>query len=84
MENAHISFCYRIMLTEAYMPVDKVMAYYGNKSNPIAHFPFNFALISASQENISAQSIYSAISTWTDNLPEGAWPNWVVSVFVFP
>jgi hypothetical protein len=67
------------MMTEAYMPVEKLMAYYGNKSHPIAHFPFNFALISASQKNITAQSIYTAISSWMDNLPKGAWPNWVVS-----
>ncbi|XP_021941641.1 maltase 1-like isoform X2 [Zootermopsis nevadensis] len=67
----------KIMITEVYMPVEKLMAYYGNKSHPIAHFPFNFELISVSQENISAQSIYSTIMTWMDNLPKGAWPNWV-------
>jgi hypothetical protein len=71
------------MITEAYMPVENLMAYYGNKSHPTAHFPFNFALISASQENISAQSIHDAIKTWMENLPEGAWPNWVVSWILF-
>jgi hypothetical protein len=71
------------MITEAYMPAEKLMAYYGNKTHPIAHFPFNFELISASQENISAQRIYSAIMTWMDNLPKGAWPNWVVSCILF-
>jgi alpha-glucosidase len=65
-------------MTEANMSVEKLVVYYGNTSHPIAHFPFNTALISASQ-NISAQSIYSAINTWIDNLPRGAWPNWVVS-----
>ncbi|XP_023718249.2 probable maltase isoform X2 [Cryptotermes secundus] len=68
----------KIMMTEAYMPVEKLMAYYGNKSHPIAHFPLNFALISASQKNITAQSIYTAVSTWMNNLPKGAWPNWVI------
>ena len=72
------------MLTQAYMPVERVMAYYGNKSNPIAHFPLNFALISTSQENVSAQSIHSAIRTSMDNLPERAWPSWMVSSFLFP
>lgn len=66
-------------MTEAYMSMEKLVTYYGNKSHPIAHFPFNTAFILATQKNITAQTIHSAINTWMDNLPKGAWPNWVVS-----
>jgi hypothetical protein len=78
-ETLLFNFFHRILMTEANVSVEKLVAYYGNTSHPIAHFPFNNALISASQKNITAQSIYSAIKTWMDNLPKGAWPNWVVS-----
>jgi len=71
------------MITEAYLPVKEVMAYYGNKSHPIVHFPLNFMLISVSRKNVSAQSIYDAIRIWMDSMPEGAWPNWLVSWILF-
>ena len=66
-------------MVEAYLPVDEVMDYYGNKSTPIAHFPFNFEFITSIPHNITATKVYNTIQTWMQNLPEGAWPNWVVS-----
>ncbi|KAJ4436648.1 hypothetical protein ANN_16779 [Periplaneta americana] len=68
----------KIMMTEAYMPVRNLMEYYGNKSTPIAHFPFNFEFIELKKKNLTAESVHNVIKSWMDNLPNGAWPNWVI------
>lgn len=37
---------HRILMTEAYVPIEDIIKYYGNETFRIADFPFNFALIS--------------------------------------
>ncbi|KAI9551753.1 hypothetical protein GHT06_022089 [Daphnia sinensis] len=36
---------HRVMMTEAYVPLENVIQFYGNESFRMADFPFNFALI---------------------------------------
>lgn len=64
----------RIMIGEIYLPVHKLVAYYGVE-NDGAHLPFNFQLLTAPW---SAQHIHSVIQEYEAALPSNAWPNWVL------
>ncbi len=64
----------RLLIGEIYLPVDKLMAYYG-LDNKGAHLPFNFLLLSAPW---NAPQIASIIDSYEASLPAGAWPNWVL------
>jgi alpha-glucosidase len=72
----HVSDAYkdRVMIGEAYLPIDRLMAYYGAGLSGF-HLPFNFHLISAPW---NPQSIASLIEAYEAALPDGAWPNWVL------
>lgn len=64
----------RMMIGEIYLPIHKLVTYYGIDNNG-AHLPFNFMLLSLPWE---AQRIASAISEYEGALPPNAWPNWVL------
>ncbi|RFS26596.1 alpha-amylase [Chitinophaga silvatica] len=64
----------RVMIAEVYLPLDKLMLYYGiNQSG--AHLPFNFMLLSLPW---TATTIAEAISDYEQHLPADGWPNWVL------
>ena len=65
----------RLLIGEIYLPVDRLMAYYG-KSNQGVHLPFNFQLIQAPWQ---ASTIGEMIDEYEAALPGGGWPNWVLS-----
>lgn len=56
------------------------MRYYGNKSVPGAHFPFNFLPISNLNRQSNAEDFVNVINDWQNQLPKGMWGNWVVSL----
>jgi alpha-glucosidase len=64
----------RLMIGEAYLPIDRLMAYYGVDLRGF-HLPFNFHLISTPWE---AAAIGALIKQYEAALPQGGWPNWVV------
>jgi alpha-glucosidase len=64
----------RMMIGEIYLPVQKLVSYYGNDNNG-AHLPFNFILVASSWES---QKIAAAIDEYEAALPNNAWPNWVL------
>ncbi|MHC2992554.1 alpha-amylase, partial [Pontibacter sp. HJ8] len=64
----------RMMIGEIYLPIHKLMTYYGTDLNG-AHLPFNFLLLSA---NWDAAELASSINQYEGALPEGGWPNWVL------
>jgi alpha-glucosidase len=64
----------RVMIGEIYLPIERLVAYYGADLNG-AHLPFNFSLIEAPWD---AVSIMRAIETYERALPAGGWPNWVL------
>jgi alpha-glucosidase len=64
----------RVLIGEIYLPLQRLVAYYGNDLGG-AHLPFNFALLSTLW---SARSIEKIIADYEAALPEGAWPNWVL------
>jgi alpha-glucosidase len=65
----------RVLIGEIYLPVERLVAYYGNDLKG-AQMPFNFALLSTLW---SARSIERIIAEYEAALPAGAWPNWVLS-----
>jgi glycosidase len=64
----------RVLIGEIYLPVDRLMHYYGRK-RPGVHLPFNFQLINAPWE---ARSLSKLIADYEAALPPGGWPNWVL------
>jgi alpha-glucosidase len=67
-------FIDRVLIGEIYLPVERLVAYYG-KDLSGAHLPFNFALLSAPWQ---ARSLAELIDRYERALPQGAWPNWVL------
>ena len=64
----------RVMIGEAYLPIDRLMAYYGADLTGF-HLPFNFHLISTDWK---PKPVASLIEAYEAALPVGAWPNWVL------
>ena len=64
----------RVLVGEIYLPIERLVAYYGNDLRG-AQMPFNFALLSTLW---SARSIEKIIGDYEAALPKGAWPNWVL------
>ncbi len=65
----------RLLIGEIYLPMERLIAYYGEGLSG-AHLPFNFQLIEAPWV---APKIGALIEAYEAALPEGAWPNWVLS-----
>jgi alpha-glucosidase len=64
----------RVLIGEIYLPLQRLVAYYGNDLGG-AQMPFNFALLSTLW---SARSVEKIIAEYEAALPRGAWPNWVL------
>jgi alpha-glucosidase len=65
----------RVLIGEIYLPVPRLMAYYGTDDSPGTHLPFNFQLIDAPWD---ARALHGAIADYEGALPPGGWPNWVL------
>jgi alpha-glucosidase len=64
----------RLLIGEIYLPIEKLMAYYGRDLRGL-HLPFNFSLLSAPWD---ARSLAALIADYEAALPSGGWPNWVL------
>lgn len=67
-------FADRVLIGEIYLPVERLVAYYGRDLQGL-HLPFNFALLSTSWQ---ARQIARVIEEYEFALPSGGWPNWVL------
>jgi alpha-glucosidase len=65
----------RVLIGEIYLPLEKLVAYYG-KDLTGAHLPFNFQLLSTAWR---APDIAELVEKYQAALPAGGWPNWVLS-----
>ena len=63
----------RVLIGEIYLPLAKLVTYYGGGTG--AQMPFNFQLI---ETTWSASAIEALIKEYEGLLPDGAWPNWVL------
>jgi alpha-glucosidase len=61
------------MIGEIYLPVERLVAYYGEGRG--AQLPFNFHLITTPWD---ARHIEAVIDSYEGALPSEAWPNWVL------
>jgi alpha-glucosidase len=64
----------RVIIGEAYLPIDRLMTYYGVDLTGF-HLPFNFHLISTAWQ---PEAIAKLIRDYEAALPAGGWPNWVL------
>jgi alpha-glucosidase len=64
----------RVMIGEAYLPIDRLMAYYGADLSGF-QLPFNFHLIFTPWQPVA---IASLIDAYEAALPQDGWPNWVL------
>jgi alpha-glucosidase len=64
----------RLLIGELYLPIEKLVKYYGDKPGRGVHLPFNFHLLSTPW---SAAQIYRLIAQYEQALPAEGWPNWV-------
>src|SRR5262245_36808783 len=64
----------RVMIGEAYLPIDRMMAYYGVDLTGF-HLPFNFHLMSTPW---NPTAVAALIQAYERALPRGGWPNWVL------
>jgi alpha-glucosidase len=64
----------RLLIGEIYLPIEKLVAYYGRDLKG-THLPFNFTLLEAPWH---ARQIARLISEYEAALPRGGWPNWVL------
>ena len=64
----------RVLIGEAYLPIDRLMAYYGADLTGF-QLPFNFHLLSTPWR---AREIGALVARYEAALPPGAWPNWVL------
>jgi len=74
MRKALDEFPDRVLLGEIYLPIERLVAYYGRNLDGV-HFPYNFALLTA---NWNAHSLARLIDEYEAALPLGGWPNWVL------
>ena len=66
----------RVLIGEIYLPLERLMSYYGEKMDGV-HLPFNFQLILL--QDWDAESVRRSVDEYEAALPEGGWPNWVLS-----
>ncbi|GAC1669569.1 MAG: alpha-amylase family glycosyl hydrolase [Steroidobacteraceae bacterium] len=64
----------RVLIGEIYLPLDRLMAYYGKDLDGV-QLPFNFQLL---QIPWNARGIAELIARYEGVLPAGGWPNWVL------
>jgi alpha-glucosidase len=64
----------KVLIGEIYLPIDRLVAYYGTRLDGV-QLPFNFQLL---QSPWNARGIADSISRYEEALPVGGWPNWVL------
>jgi alpha-glucosidase len=74
MRSVMEEFGERVLIGEIYLPVPRLMHYYGHELRG-ANLPFNFQLL---QCPWTADDLARTISDYLAALPPGAWPNWVL------
>ncbi len=71
-----ISYGERVLIGEIYLPIARMVPYYGEQLDE-AHLPFNFQFVTL--PTWEARTIRQVVDAYEVALPQGAWPNWVLS-----
>jgi alpha-glucosidase len=64
----------RVLIGEIYLPIPRLMSYYGQELRG-ANLPFNFQLLQCAW---TPDELARAVRDYMSALPAGAWPNWVL------
>src|SRR5215510_13118029 len=67
-------FADRLLIGEIYLPLERLIAYYGRNLTGL-HLPFNFSLLSAAWHPLSLARL---VEEYEAALPSDGWPNWVL------
>jgi alpha-glucosidase len=67
-------FADRVLIGEIYLPLERLIAYYGRDLTGL-HLPFNFSLLSAAWHPLSLAHL---VEEYEGALPAAGWPNWVL------
>jgi len=67
-------FLDRLLIGELYLPIERLVAYYGRNLDGV-HLPFNFTLLTAAWR---PDAVADLIREYYAALPPGGWPNWVL------
>src|SRR5262249_8138852 len=70
----------RLLIGEIYLPLERLVAYYGRDLRGV-HLPFNFSLLTSSWQ---AATLARLIEEYERALPKGGWPNWVLGNHDWP
>ncbi len=65
----------RLLIGEIYLPIPRLVNYYGKGEKKGVHLPFNFHLVSTDWK---APDIYNLISGYEGAIADKGWPNWVL------
>lgn len=65
------------MAVETYLEFKYSKKFYGNETNPGAHFPLNTCVFTL--KHSSAKQYVDTLTELFSNLPTGAWLSWIVS-----
>ncbi|HEY7302318.1 MAG TPA: alpha-amylase family glycosyl hydrolase [Xanthobacteraceae bacterium] len=74
MRSVTEEFGARVLIGEIYLPIERLVAYYGRDLSGL-HLPLNFSLLLAPWQ---ARTIAGLIEQYETSLPPGGWPNWVL------
>ncbi len=74
MRQATAAWPDRVLIGELYLPIERLVAYYGEDGAGI-DLPFNFHLLTTPW---NAAAVAGLIERYEGALPPGAWPNWVL------
>lgn len=69
------SFGERVLIGEIYLPIERLVAYYGRDGRG-SHLPFNFQLLL--MQDWDAARLAALINRYEAALPTEGWPNWVL------
>ena len=65
----------RVLIGEIYLPLQRLVSYYGSQQVPGVQLPFNFRLLTSEWK---ADEIARIVIDYEGLLPKDAWPNWVL------
>lgn len=73
----HVTDAYgdTVLIGELYLPIERLVAYYGSTAGSGCHLPANFHLIST---HWAAAAIDALVRRYETALPPHGWPNWVL------
>ena len=69
----------KIMMTESWSSIEKVMKFYGDGIQNGSYIPFNFEMMKTMNQKSTAKEYKANVDLWLTNMPKGVQANWVVS-----